>query len=102
MRFKIKWSKESKKQRQVSLLSLLITHHTTSSENFMELIEAGREGIFASTDSKYSYAIFGRDSIEVAEDLLGSHRKLARDVIITLASLQGARLNERSEEEPGK
>ncbi len=102
MKFKTRWSKESKRQRQISLLSLLIAHHTKQPEDYLNLVSAGSEGIFASTDEKYSYAIFGRDSIEVAEDLLDSHKQLAHDVIMTLASLQGVELNLRREEEPGK
>jgi glycogen debranching enzyme len=50
----------------------------------------------------FQYAIFGRDSIETAEDLLLTHRQLAHDVILTLCRLQGVQTNSTSEEEPGK
>lgn len=59
-------------------------------------------GVYASSDTVYRGAVFGRDSIEVAEDLLALRPKLIRTIILTLASLQGEELNEYTEEEPGK
>ncbi|HET9850667.1 MAG TPA: hypothetical protein VFP35_03535 [Candidatus Saccharimonadales bacterium] len=59
-------------------------------------------GVFASSDHLYKNAVFGRDSLEVAEDLMPIRRKLVERILLTLASLQGETLNEDNEEEPGK
>lgn len=59
-------------------------------------------GIYASIGPSYQYAIFGRDSIEVAEDLLESNQALAKEVILLLAHLQGCQFHLESEQESGK
>jgi len=59
-------------------------------------------GIYASTGENYQYAIFGRDSIEVGEDLLSIDRKLTKEILIAMASMQGIEKNEKTEEEFGK
>ncbi len=46
--------------------------------------------------------VFGRDSLRVAIDLIGSYPELAKTTILTLACLQGATYNTDSEEEPGR
>jgi glycogen debranching enzyme len=61
-----------------------------------------RWGVFASIGQRFQYVIFGRDSIETAEDILHTNRGLAQDVITTLARLQGTKTDHTSEEEPGK
>lgn len=50
----------------------------------------------------FKFAEFGRDSLEVAEDLLSMRPEIARTVICRLAELQGRRSDAHSEEEPGK
>ncbi len=60
------------------------------------------KGVYASSDTLFKGAIFGRDSIEVAEDLLEYRPKLVERIILTLASLQGEVMNQANEEEPGK
>ena len=47
-------------------------------------------------------AVYGRDSLRVAIDLLSSYPELARSTVIKLAELQGTELNTEREEEPGK
>lgn len=47
-------------------------------------------------------ALFGRDSLRVALDLLDRFPKLARSTLLTLAQLQGFMPNKASEEEPGR
>jgi len=47
-------------------------------------------------------AQFGRDALEVAEDLLEMRPAIARAVIRQLAALQGTVVDPRTEEEPGK
>lgn len=59
-------------------------------------------GVYASSDSLFKGAVFGRDSLEVAEDLLPIKGKLVERILLTLASLQGETLNHDNEEEPGK
>lgn len=59
-------------------------------------------GLFASASPHYREAIFGRDSLEVAEDLLASQPEVAREVLLTLAQWQGQKVNPLTEEEPGK
>lgn len=63
--------------------------------------EQGR-GIYASADTLFKGAIFGRDSLEVAEDLLFVKPYLVERVLLTLAAEQGTSLNDKTEEEPGK
>lgn len=46
--------------------------------------------MYASAGDLYAQAVFGRDSVEVAEDLLAACPGIAREVIVTLAGLQGA------------
>lgn len=59
-------------------------------------------GIYASAGLKYRYAVYGRDSLEAGEDLLHIDPSITREVILTMAYLQGSKLKLRTEEEPGK
>ncbi len=59
-------------------------------------------GVYASADRLFKGAVFGRDSLEVAEDLLPFAPKLVRVILLSLAGLQGLRHNLDNEEEPGK
>lgn len=63
-------------------------------------------GVFASGDVLFSNAVFGRDSVTVAQTLLHIRPEIARDVIVTLSRLQGvveAPVGpQTNEEEPGK
>jgi glycogen debranching enzyme len=61
-----------------------------------------RSAIYASSDTLFRGAVFGRDSLEVVEDIAGFRPKLARGVLNTIASLQGLESNPVNEEEPGK
>lgn len=47
-------------------------------------------------------AVFGRDSLRAAIDLIPSYPLLARSTIIALASMQGVTYNTAREEEPGR
>jgi glycogen debranching enzyme len=66
------------------------------------VVSKSGKGVYASSDTLYRGAVFGRDSIEVAEDLLSLRRGLISRIILTLASLQGETDNAANEEEPGK
>ena len=59
-------------------------------------------GVYASSDRLFRGAVFGRDSLEVAEDLMYIKPKLVEKIILTMASLQGEVDNKANEEEPGK
>lgn len=60
------------------------------------------KGVYASSDTLFKGAIFGRDSLEVAEDLNLVKPRLVRHILLTLASLQGLHSSDISEEEHGK
>ncbi len=59
-------------------------------------------GVYASSDRLFRGAVFGRDSLEVAEDLMLIKPRLVEKIILTIASLQGETDNPKNEEEPGK
>jgi glycogen debranching enzyme len=58
--------------------------------------------VYASSDTLFRGAIFGRDSLEVVEDIMDFRPKLARRILNTIGSLQGLDTNSNNEEEPGK
>lgn len=60
------------------------------------------KGVYASSDTLFKGAVFGRDSLEVAEDLLYMKPRLVRHILTTLAHLQGLHSSDISEEEHGK
>lgn len=68
----------------------------------LQLVLSKDGGVHASAGLMYGYATFGRDSLEVAEDLLLTHPDLAKNILIKIASFQGTVANPISEEEPGK
>ena len=59
-------------------------------------------GVYASSDRLFRGAVFGRDSLEVADDLMFIKPRLVEKILLTLASLQGEVDNKTNEEEPGK
>jgi len=69
-------------------------------------LRAPGRGLFGSGGLLFSDAVFGRDSVAAAESLLYLYPDISREVIFTLASLQGvveAPIGPHSnEEEPGK
>lgn len=58
--------------------------------------------VYASSDVLYKGAIFGRDSLTVAEDLMQLKPGLVHNILLTLGRLQGVQTNISNEEEPGK
>lgn len=58
--------------------------------------------VYASSDVLCKGAIFGRDSLVVAEDLLLLKPGLVHNILLTLGKLQGVQTNAANEEEPGK
>lgn len=72
-------------------------------DDFLGLVRAPHGyGIYASIGPNYQYAIFGRDSITVAHDLIDIKPTLTKEIILLLASLQGREFDMQSEEEVGK
>jgi glycogen debranching enzyme len=69
-------------------------------------LRSSSHGLYASGDRLFSNAIFGRDSVTAGEALLHLRPEVVRDIILTLARLQGtvdAAVGPRSnEEERGK
>jgi len=69
-------------------------------------LRSNGNGLYGSGDRLFSNAIFGRDSVTAAETLLQLRPGLARDIILTMARLQGtvdAHVGPHSnEEERGK
>ncbi len=59
-------------------------------------------GVYASSDRLFKGAVFGRDSLVVAEDLVTIRPLLVKRIILTLARLQGLERHSANEEEPGK
>ncbi|HEX5395156.1 MAG TPA: hypothetical protein VFW52_02310 [Candidatus Saccharimonadales bacterium] len=59
-------------------------------------------GVYASSDTLFKGAVFGRDSLVVAEDLMTLKPALVKRILVTLARLQGLEHRSANEEEPGK
>lgn len=75
---------------------------TTPQQALKSVTSKSGLGVFASSDYLFKSAVFGRDSLEVAEDLMPMRGKLVENILLTLASLQGETNNADNEEEPGK
>src|SRR3989344_6064718 len=66
------------------------------------VISKSDKGVYASSDRLFKGAVFGRDSLVVAEDLMTLRPQLTKRILLTLAALQGAKHRSANEEEPGK
>lgn len=66
------------------------------------VISKSGKGVYASSDQLFKGAVFGRDSLVVAEDLMTLRPQLVKRILVTLASLQGLKHHSANEEEPGK
>jgi len=55
----------------------------------LERLHAAGGGLYGSAGELFSDAVFGRDSVEAAEDLLHLRPDIAAEVILTLGRLQG-------------
>jgi glycogen debranching enzyme len=60
------------------------------------------QNVYASSDTLFKGAIFGRDSLVVADDLMQQRPLLVKNILCNLARLQGVQNNSITEEEPGK
>jgi len=96
------WLNESSSDKQKAILEL-IDSPSEAKNDYIDLVKAPlKYGVFASDGPHFRYAIFGRDSLVVAQDLLNTNPRLVENIIFTLASLQGVANSKISEEEPGK
>ncbi|MBI2009091.1 hypothetical protein HYS84_01620 [Candidatus Saccharibacteria bacterium] len=66
------------------------------------VISKSDKGVYASSDRLFKGAVFGRDSLVVAEDLMTLRPQLVKRILLTLAALQGTKHHSANEEEPGK
>ena len=73
-----------------------------SSISDIERLITPEGSLYASTGEAYQYMLFGRDSLEAADDLLEVDPELSLKVIDSLAKLQGIDCNEQTAEEFGK
>jgi glycogen debranching enzyme len=97
---KLQWENLDENQKREELYSFA-EHPRRTGLDFLQLVQ-NEHGVYASTGPHFQYAVFGRDSIEVAEDLLEYNEVLARTIILELAAKQGTHTNQITEEEPGK
>ena len=96
------WQQLDLEDRQARLRTL-VHGLWPPAQDYVDLVRAPEHwGLFASTGPNFRAAIFGRDSLETAEDLLTTHRSVVRDVILCACHLQGQKFDVTSEEEPGK
>jgi len=97
-----RWRNMSQEQRR-EIIRRCLRGDETAYDQLLGLVRAEPGyGMYASTGPNYQFAIFGRDSIEAAEDMIEFRPDLAREVILLCAHLQGHDADELSEEEPGK
>lgn len=97
------WLKLDVIARQKKVREFYATNSVELLDDLLGLVRAPRGfGIYASIGPNYEYAIFGRDSIVVAHDLIDIRPSLTKEIILLLASLQGCEFDMQSEEEEGK
>ena len=98
-----KWTKLDLTARQRRLREFYASNAPAAVQGLLSLIRAPHGfGVYASFGPNYQYAVFGRDSIAIAEDLLPTTPTLAKEIIFVLARLQGTAFDLLSEEEQGK
>ncbi|HUD06759.1 MAG TPA: hypothetical protein VMR34_02630 [Candidatus Saccharimonadales bacterium] len=103
MSFTSEWAEKTLESKKKSLAQLINLGSNDQPPDYIDIVRAvGHWGVYASNGPHFHSAIFGRDSLVVGEDLLNTHQALVRDILLTLARLQGVSLNNISEEEPGK
>ncbi len=79
--------------------------HRRAERALEKLITDDGAGLYTSNGLLFNHTVFGRDVSMMSRWMLElghRYRPVAHDVILTLARLQGIRVNRRSEEEPGR
>lgn len=103
MDFASEWAAKNFNQRKSELETLIASPHNPGLPDYLRIVEAADNwGVYASNGPNFKFAVFGRDSLVVADDLVGTHKDLVADIILVLAKLQGVTTNDDNEEEPGK
>lgn len=103
MDFKSEWVSFELDKKRSEIDRFILAPKADNTPDFLSLVKAPPNfGVFASIGPNFQYAVFGRDSLVVADDLLASHKDLTHEIILALARLQGFADNNNSEEEPGK
>jgi glycogen debranching enzyme len=98
-----RWGSFPLQRRQQIIASFYQSSDDASMKRILSLVRApGGFGVYASCGPNYQFAVFGRDSIAVARELLPFEPRLTREIILLLAHLQGLKLNAITEEETGK
>jgi glycogen debranching enzyme len=96
------WPTLPREQRQ-AIVAQAVAHPGSFYSQLISLVRATPGyGVYASLGPNYQYAVFGRDSLEFAEDILDSRPELSLEILLACAKLQGRRLESISEEEVGK
>ncbi|MEX0934265.1 MAG: hypothetical protein WDZ42_00520 [Candidatus Saccharimonadales bacterium] len=91
-----------REKRQLILDDLREPGDIFQQQSFRRVYTPDYGTVYASAGPLYANAVFGRDSIEVAEDLLELAPTLARDTILVLARLQGTQHRRTSDEQVGR
>jgi glycogen debranching enzyme len=103
MDLKTEWASLDKDKKRSLIDHFINNPKSDDNPDFMSLVKAPEGfGVFASIGPNFQYAVFGRDSLVVADDLLSTHPGLVREIILILARLQGHSVNSNSEEESGR
>ncbi len=98
-----KWIRLDLAARQRYMREFYATNLPDSVHELLGLVRAPHGyGVYASIGPNYQYAVFGRDSVAVAQDVLAVQPTLSKEIIFVLARLQGRGFNSLSEEEQGK
>lgn len=98
-----RWQALELTQRQRLITEFYAKNQPDRAHQFLSMVRAPKGyGVFASIGPNYQYAVFGRDSITIAQDLLTTNHALAKEIILLLAGFQGTKFDLVSEEEPGK
>lgn len=97
------WARQPVERRQQAIEAFYKKNDVQHRHRFLSFVRAPHGfGVYASTGTNYQYAVFGRDSLAVANNVMQVLPELSREIILTLARLQGVVLNNAREEEPGK
>lgn len=97
------WSELPREERQAIIQRIVDSGDPEAIKTTLNLIRAPEGwGVYASTGPNYEFAVFGRDSLEFAEDILPFMPDLSREIILMAAKLQGRHDNNQTEERPGK
>jgi len=103
MDFSKEWSVKNSQDRSALIKQFVSNPRLNNGVDFLNIVLAPHGwGVYASNGRNFKYAVFGRDSLVVADDLITTHKELVHDIIIMLAKLQGHTINQDTEEEPGK